>query len=66
MDRAERKKKRNKRYLPHPVSAEESAVRLYRKTKDIGFALHRAAVAAKTVPLDYRSSLWYNKRKRLL
>ena len=41
MDIVAQKKKNSKRYLPHTVSTKESAVKLYRQTKDIDFVLRR-------------------------
>lgn len=41
MDSVTQNQKKNKRYLPHEITTKEKSVKLYRQTKDIGFACRR-------------------------
>ena len=41
MDSVAQKKENNKRYLPHEITTKINSVKLYRKTKDIGFVCRR-------------------------
>ena len=41
MDSVAQKKENNKRYLPHEITTKTNSVKLYRKTKDIGFVCRR-------------------------
>ena len=45
-------KKNSKRYLPHPVSTKEGAVKLYRQTKEIDFILRRYHIGLFDIPTE--------------